>query len=105
LVKINDFIENKLSLKLHPQKINIRKFRRSIDFLGYIILPHYVVLRTKTKRRMFKKIKQNFKKYQNGLISQQSFNQSLQSYLGILNHCSGYKIKETIDKLGVTPRL
>jgi len=95
---IEDFLKSKLDLKLHPQKVQIRKFSQGIDFLGYVILSHYITLRTKTKRRMFKKIKINREKLDQGLITEESFNQSLQSYYGILKHCNGYKVKLKLDQ-------
>lgn len=96
---IKNFLSNKLGLELHPQKIQIRKFSQGIDFLGYIILPYYILLRTKTKRRMLKKISQKYEYLQKGLISGESFNQSLQSYLGMLKHCKGYGIVKKIEEL------
>lgn len=75
IVPINNFLKNKLKLYLHPDKIIIRKYNQGIDFLGYVTLPYYRVLRTKTKRRMFRRIN----------------NKNLQSYLGVLKHCNGYK--------------
>jgi len=56
---IEYFLKTILDLKLHPQKIEIRKFKQGIDFLGYVILPYYITLRTKTKKRIFRKIKLN----------------------------------------------
>lgn len=93
---IGQFLKEKLKLTLHPDKIIIRKYHQGVDFLGYVILPHYRVLRTKTKRRIFKKIKKRRWEFKNGLISEKSFDQSLQSYLGILKHCRGYEIKKRI---------
>jgi hypothetical protein len=98
LAEIQKFLKQELALKLHPQKIQIRKFCQGIDFLGYIILPHYVVLRTKTKNRMFRKMKIKRQRLETGLINQESFNQSLQSYLGMLKHCFGYKIKQNLKR-------
>lgn len=96
---IDKFLGENLKLKLHPDKIIIRKYSRGIDFLGYVILPHYKALRTKTKKRMFKKIAKKHRDLENNLISQKSFNQSLQSYLGILKHCEGYKTRKRIKNL------
>lgn len=62
-------------------------------------MPRYIILRTKTKNRMFKKIKLNKEKVSQKLISEESFSQSLQSYYGMLKHCEGYKIKMEIDRL------
>lgn len=70
-------MNNQLKLRLHPDKIMIRKYNQGIDFLGYVTLPHYRVLRTKTKRRMLEKIN----------------DKNIQSYLGVLSHCCGYKLK------------
>jgi len=81
--KINDFLNKRLKLKLHLDKIIMRKYRQGIDFVGYVIRPHCITLRTRTKKRIFKKVKHN----------------NLQSYLGILKHCKGYKIKKKIEEL------
>lgn len=96
---INNFLKEKLKIALHPDKIVIRKYHQGIDFLGYVTLPYYRVLRTKTKRRIFKKIRKRYQGLRIGLISEKTFNQSLQSYLGILKHCKGYKIKKKILSL------
>jgi len=80
---INNFLQSQLKLRLHPDKIIMRKYNQGIDFLGYVILPYHRVLRTKTKKRMFKKINQN----------------NLQSYLGVLSHCDGYKLSKELEKI------
>lgn len=85
--QIDSFLQKCLKLYLHPNKIIIRKYRQGIDFLGYVILPHHRVLRTKTKSRILKKINESINEH------------SLQSYFGVLSHCSGDKIKQKILKL------
>jgi len=97
ITSIEDFLKKELDLTLHPHKVEIRKFSQGIDFLGYIILPHHISLRTKTRRRMFKKIRDHKIELDTGLITKDSFEQSLQSYYGMLKHCDGYKIKCDID--------
>ena len=59
-----------------------------IDLCGYIVLPHYILPRTKTKRRMFRKIEEK--------RDDPNFNQTLASYLGYLSHASTYKLKRQI---------
>jgi len=93
---INKFIGEKLKLSLHSDKIKIRKYRQGIDFLGYISFPYHRILRTKTKRRMFRKIEQSIKELEQGEISEQSFSQSIQSYFGILKHCNSYKLQQKL---------
>jgi len=99
LTQIREFLQRELLLELHPGKVSIQKFRQGVDFLGYVILPRYLVLRTKTKKRMLKKIPLRKLALEQGLITPESFNQSLQSYLGILKHCRGRKIEQIIRRI------
>ncbi len=93
---IENFLAKELELHLHPEKITIKKFKQGVDFLGYVTLPYYKVLRTRTKKRMFRKIEQKRKQLEKGIINQKAFNYSFQSYLGILSHCYSYKIKKEL---------
>lgn len=87
LKKISEFILLNLKLELHPNKIFLKKYHQGIDFLGYIQFPNYRTIRTKTKRRIIKKI---------GLgISEQS----LQSYLGVLSHADCHNFSENIKNI------
>ena len=88
-----------LKLSLHPDKIIIKKYHQGIDFLGYVSFPYYRILRTKTKNRMFKKIGQRSKYLKQNKITERSFNQTAQSYLGILKQCNSYKLKEQLGYL------
>lgn len=89
---IRSFLYDNLALELHPKKIEIRKFHQGIDFLGYIVLPHYRLLRIKTRQRIFKKLKKRVREYKKNMISKHALNQSLQSYLGVLSHANTYKL-------------
>lgn len=83
---IEKFLKNRLNLSLHPDKITIGKYNQGIDFLGYVTLPYCRVLRTKTKKRMFKKANQK----------------NIQSYSGVLSHCCGYKLRKKLEnKIGL----
>ena len=97
--EIKEFLRQDLKLDLHPEKIMIRKLRQGIDFLGYVALPHYRVLRTKTKIRMLKKIKVKQMQFCSGEISREAFEQARQSYFGMLSHCSSYKLRRVIKGL------
>jgi len=78
--KIQDFLDSKLKLRLHENKITIRKLRQGIDFLGYVTLPNCIVLRTKTRKRMIRKVN----------------SKNLSSYLGLLKHCKGYELSNLV---------
>ena len=99
LKQIDAFLKRELKLELHPRKVEIRKFQQGLDFLGYVVLPHHIVLRTKTKRRMLKKIKNKYEEVKNESLTVESFNQTIQSYSGMLAHCNGKDIKERINRI------
>ena len=96
LKSINSFLKEKLALKMHPKKIQIRKYRQGVDFLGYVALPHYRAVRNKTKKRIFRKLKMRIVQHKAGEIDEKSLNQSLQSYLGVLSHADTHKLKEEL---------
>jgi len=91
--KIRSYLEKELKLFLHPNKVIVRKYRQGIDFLGYIVFSYHRVLRVKTKKRMVRNIEQKLSYLNQGIITNKSFNQTVQSYLGVLKHCNSYKIK------------
>lgn len=87
IIPINQFLHEKLKLETHPKKIFIKTLASGVDFLGWVVFPDYKVLRKATKKRMFKKLKNNdYKK------------ESLNSYLGMISHGNAYKIKKIILK-------
>ena len=96
LIPIQKFLNNNLKLSLHPNKISICACHRGVDFLGYTILPHYKLVRTKTKRRIFRKLKERINLFKQGKLSEDSLNQSLQSYLGVLSHANTYKLSQDL---------
>jgi len=93
------FLEENLHLRLHGNKIIFRTHRQGIDFLGYVVFPHHKTLRTKTKKRIMRKIKEKYDKLKNGKVTEEHFRGSLQSYLGILKHCRGHKIQRKIEEI------
>lgn len=90
--EIRKFLQDNLLLKIHENQILIRKINQGIDFLGYVILPHTLILRTKTKNRIFKKMLDAKK-------VDEKFFQSLDSYLGVLKHCKSAQIKKELFEI------
>jgi retron-type reverse transcriptase len=91
---MEDFLHNRLLLSLHPRKLTIRKLSWGIDFLGYIVLPHYTLPRTKTKRRMLARIQER--------IGRPRSYEMIQSYLGYLSHANAYTLSVVIRNFGLT---
>jgi len=80
LIQVEFFLEENLKLSLHPDKVFIKTLASGADFLGWIHFSYHRVLRTSTKRRMLKNLKQENKT----------------SYLGMLKWGNTYKIKSAI---------
>ena len=87
LKRMEEFLENNLKLKMHPDKVFIKTIYSGVDFLGWVQFSKHRALRTSTKRRMFRNIRKNQKP--NTIIS----------YLGMLSHGNGYKLKEIFKAL------
>jgi retron-type reverse transcriptase len=88
LLQIDEFLWEKLKLKLHPNKIFINTLVSGIDFLGWVHFPDHRVLRATSKRRMLRNIE--VKNYENA---------TLQSYLGLLKHGNARKLYKAISEI------
>jgi len=96
---ISEFLEENLRLLLHPQKLLIRKYKQGIDFLGYVIFPKYTIIRTKTKRRIFRKTRKHVDEYRNGILSEDALRQSMASYFGVLSHANSFKLIKQLKQI------
>ena len=78
---IGEFLQERLKLRLHPNKISIRTLASGVDFLGWVNFLDHRVLRTSTKKRMFNNItRKGYKR------------ETVQSYRGLLSHGNSQKL-------------
>ncbi|MBU1046140.1 reverse transcriptase/maturase family protein [Patescibacteria group bacterium] len=85
--KIERYLNRELRLFIHPNKLFIKTVSSGIDFLGWVNFPNHRVLRTTTKRRMYKRI----------IVSPNE--STRQSYLGLIKHGNTYKVKVKFENL------
>lgn len=78
--KVILFVKEKLFLDIPRNKTSIRKIDWGIDFLGFIILPQAVILRDKTKNKIYENISK----------------ENIHSYIGLLKHCNSHNLKTKI---------
>lgn len=90
------FLGKSLKLELHPKKVIVKKHAQGIDFLGYVVFPHYCLPRAKTRKRIFKKLKIKIEELGTGKIPRESFNQTIQSYFGFLVHANSYGLTQRL---------
>jgi RNA-directed DNA polymerase len=93
---IRIFLKEELHLNLHPKKIIMRKFHQGVDFVGYVLFPHHRTLRTRTKKRLKRRLKKKHSHYLNTKISPRAMDQCLQSYLGILSHANQHDFSQAL---------
>ena len=80
------FLMDKLRLSLHPDKVYVTTLSSGLDFLGWVHFPKHRVLRTTTKKRMFRNLENNAR------------TESVNSYIGLLSHGNTYKLSSKIKK-------
>lgn len=90
LPDVREFLKEKLLLDLHEDKILLRTVASGIDFLGWVHFPNHRVLRTVTRRRMFRNIR----------CSGGNEN-TVRSYLGLISHGNTFKLKQEIERIVV----
>lgn len=85
-----------MKLELHPKKVIIRKLSKGIDFIGYVLFAHHILVRTRTKQRMKRRLKNSHESFLKGRIEANAVDQQLQSYLGILSHANQYNLSQAM---------
>jgi len=83
---IQKFLKENLELELHPNKIEIKTLASGVDFLGWVHFSDHRILRTRTKRRMMKRVREC------------PTSETLNSYFGLLQHGNTYKSRLEVEK-------
>jgi RNA-directed DNA polymerase len=96
LKPIQNFLCERLNLNLHPDKVEIRRYSKGIDFLGYVAFPHFRLLRKKTEKRMRRKLGHIVAAYKCGQVTKERAEASLGSYMGVLSHANAYRLGEKL---------
>ena len=79
------FLRERLKLEMHPDKVFIKTLASGVDFLWWVHFPDHRVLRTSTKKRMFRRIAETGSK-----------KETVESYLGLLSHGNAHKLKQRV---------
>ncbi|MFA5754191.1 MAG: reverse transcriptase/maturase family protein [Patescibacteria group bacterium] len=90
LPKLEDFLIDTLKLTMHPKKVFLKTLASGVDFLGWIQFTEHRVLRTTTKHRMFKKLRNDNK----SVVAN--------AYLALLKYGAAHKLKK---KIGLADRV
>jgi len=95
---LRKYLQDELSLELHPKKIHLQHFSKGVGFLGAVLKPHRIYIRNQTKGNFYKKIEywNNFLEKERKLTKESlgQFLASMNSYLGIMGQYSTYKLRK-----------
>jgi len=86
LLQIHAFLKLCLGLNLHPDKVFVKTLASGVNFLGWVHFVGHRVLRTATKKRMFKNIQ-----------AKEGKKETVQSYLGLLKHGNAHKLRKRVQ--------
>ena len=84
---VKDFLYDVLKLEIHSGKISITSLASGVDFLGWITFVDHRIPRTTTKQRVKRR------------IAEHPNPETLQSYLGLLQHGNTHKLRSEIFKI------
>ena len=84
LLKFHEFLNSKLHLTLHENKVYIKTYGSGVDFLGWVHFPQHRVIRTTTKQKIIRKMMGYPKP------------QTISSYRGVLRHGDTYKVQKRV---------
>ena len=101
--KIDEFLRTHLDLVLNPKKKNMNLVSRGFDFVGHVIKPNRIYLRTAIIKKSFSTIKEwekNKKRFtEDELVN---FRNKINSYLGMYKHVNGYKLRKKLCEKATT---
>ena len=92
LQSVEAFLQDRLKLRLHPDKVSITTFASGVDFLGWVHFPGHRVLRTATKKRMLRRLEER-----KGSDGEEAMRES---YAGLLGHGNARKLRGEIISHG-----
>jgi hypothetical protein len=82
---IQNFLQERLKLELHPNKLFLKTLSSGVDFLGWVHFRNHRILRTATKRRMTKRIVAHPKE------------ETIVSYAGMLEYGNEYRLRKAVS--------
>jgi len=96
--EIDEFLQRRLFLKLHPDKCVIQDVNKGIDVLGYLIKPTHILVRKRVVKNFKKKLFQFQKDLPQNKVGLNLILSSINSYYAHFNHADSYKLRKHLWK-------
>jgi hypothetical protein len=93
--KLSEFLGDVLKLRLNS-KTAVRPVSQGMGFVGFQIKPGNVRIRKSTSLRMKRHLKDIQERYRNGEITFAEANQTVQSYIALMDKCDCKELKDKV---------
>lgn len=91
---IDEFLQQNLSLKLHPDKCIVEDASKGIDILGYLVKPTHILVRKRVVKNFKKKLFQFQKDLSQNKGDLNFILSSVNSYYAHFSHADSYKLRK-----------
>jgi retron-type reverse transcriptase len=91
------FLES-LKLELHPEKSKIYPLHKGVNFLGYRIFYHYILLKKSNIRRMESRMREYERLYSREEITYEKVLQGFESWKSYARYANSYKVRKEFAK-------
>ena len=99
---IRSYLLHELGLTLHPNKIYLQRYEKGVAYLGALIKPGRVYVGRRIKANFYRSIQQHnhllaeFGQGKPDILARQSFQSSMNSYLGIMGHHNTHRLRKSM---------
>ncbi|MDD3175720.1 MAG: reverse transcriptase domain-containing protein [Candidatus Nanoarchaeia archaeon] len=94
--KIDLFLKQELVLKLHPDKSKILDLNNGINFLGFRIFPHHILLAKRNLRKFKNSLIKLREKYLIKKIDRENIVEKLEGWLAYSSHANTFKLRKKV---------
>ncbi|MBT3406275.1 hypothetical protein HN419_03840 [Candidatus Woesearchaeota archaeon] len=95
-LKIDKFLQEKLSLQAHPEKSRIILLQKGVEFLGLRIFPYHKLLKKKNLGKFERKLKELLFEYNLKLTEYDQIYDFLEGWCAYAKNANTYKLREKI---------
>jgi len=94
--KIDQFLDQKLALKLHPDKSKIIPIRKGVEFLGMRIFPYHKLLKKKNLRKFQRKLQLVYTEFDKQKIEYDKVYDLLEGWCAYAKNANTYNLRRKV---------
>ena len=90
------FLRNELCLTVHPRKTRLFPVRLGVEFVGYVIWPHKIRVRSSTVKLCKKRWRVLLKMYRSGAITKEELREIFYAWVAHIKHASPRQARQLV---------